>query len=61
MEFFEVGLFEGDESFAEAGCVLLGDGKDSNAALRAAGMAGQVWASALVGVGYGGVYDLDEG
>ncbi len=59
--FFGVGLFEGGEAFAEAGGVFVGDGEDSDAALGAAGMADEVMAAALVGVGYGGVYDLDEG
>ena len=39
----------------------MGYGEDSDAALGAAGMAGQVMAAALVGVCYCGVYDLDEG
>jgi hypothetical protein len=39
----------------------VGDGKDSDAALGAAGVADEVMASASVRVGYGGVYDLDEG
>ena len=55
-----VGLFEGGEAFAEAGCVFVGDGEDADAALGAAGFADEVLAAALVGVGYGGVYDLDE-
>jgi hypothetical protein len=38
----------------------LGDGEDSDAALRAAGSTGEVMPTASVGVGYGGVYDLDE-
>jgi hypothetical protein len=38
----------------------VGDGKDSDAALGAAGVADEVMASALVRVGYGGVYDLDK-
>ncbi len=58
--FFGVGLFEGGEGFAETGGVLLGDGEDSDAALATTGVADEVVASALVGVGYGGVYDLDE-
>jgi hypothetical protein len=59
--FMWVGLFQGGEAFTEAGCVLMGDGEDADAALRAAGAADEVMASALVGVGYCGVYDLDEG
>ena len=58
--FFGVGLFEGGEAFAETGCVLVGDGEDADAALGAAGMADEVGAATTVGVGYGGVYDLDE-
>jgi hypothetical protein len=54
-----VGLLEGVEAFAEAGGVLVCDGEDSDAALGAAGVADEVRASALVGVGYCGVYDLD--
>ena len=53
-------MFEGGEAFAEAGCVLVGDGEDADAALGAAGVADEVMAAALVGVGYCGVYDLDE-
>jgi len=53
-------LFEGGEAFAKARAVLMGDGKDADTALGAAGLADEVRASAAVGVGYGGVYDLDE-
>ena len=38
----------------------MGDGEDSDAALGTAGVADEVMAAAVVGVGYGGVYDLDE-
>ena len=55
-----VGLFEECEAFAEACGVFVGDGEDSDAALGAAGVADQVWAAAVVGVGYCVVYDLDE-
>jgi hypothetical protein len=58
--FFGIGLVEGLKAFAEAGCVLLGDGEDADAALGTAGMADEVVASAVVGVGHGGVDDLDE-
>jgi len=58
---FCVGLFESGEAFTEAGCVFVGYGKDSDAALGTAGVADQVRASAAVGVGYGGVHDLDQG
>jgi hypothetical protein len=54
-------LFECGETFAEAGCVLLGYREDADAALGAAGFADEVVAAALVGVGDCGVYDLDEG
>ncbi len=57
---FWVGLLEEREAFAEAGCVFMGDGEDADAALGAAGSADEVRAAASVGVGYGGVYDLDE-
>ena len=53
-------MFEDGEAFAQAGGVFVGDGKDANAALGAAGVADEVMAAALVGVGYCGVYDLDE-
>jgi hypothetical protein len=53
-------LVEGSEAFAEAGCVLLGYGKDADAALGAAGFADEVVAAALVGVGDCCVYDLDK-
>jgi hypothetical protein len=46
---------------AQACAVFVGDGEDADAALGAAGMAHEMMASALVGVGYGCVYDLDEG
>jgi len=39
----------------------VGDGEDADAALGTAGVADEVCASALVGVGYGCVYDLDKG
>ncbi len=39
---FGVGLFEVGEGVAETGGVLLGDGEDSDAALAAAGVAGEV-------------------
>jgi hypothetical protein len=39
----------------------VGDGEDADAALRAAGVADEVMTAAVVGVGYSGVYDLDEG
>jgi hypothetical protein len=54
-----VGLFEEGEAFAEAGGVFVGYGEDSDATLGAAGVADEVMGAALVGVGYGGVYDLD--
>jgi len=38
----------------------VGYGEDSDAALGTAGMADEVRATATVGVGHGGVYDLDE-
>jgi hypothetical protein len=55
-----VGLVEGGEAFAEARCILVGNGKDSDAALGAAGFADEVVAASVVGVGYGSVYDLDQ-
>jgi hypothetical protein len=55
-----VGLGEGSEAFAEAGCVLLRDGEDSVAALGAAGAADEVRAAAVRGGGEGGGYDLDQ-
>jgi hypothetical protein len=57
---FRVGLFEDIEAFAEASGVLVRDREDSDAALGAAGVADEVMAAALVGVGYCGVYDLDQ-
>ena len=54
-----VGLFEYGEAFAQTRSVFVGDGEDTDAALGAAGMADEVMAAALVGVGYGCVYDLD--
>jgi hypothetical protein len=58
--FFWVWFFEEWEAFAEAGGVLVGYGEDAYAALRAAGVADEVCAAAAVGIGYGGVYDLNE-
>jgi hypothetical protein len=52
-------LLEGGEAFAQACAILVGDGEDADAALRAAGMADEMMATALVGVGYGCIYDLD--
>ena len=54
-------LFECGEAFAQTGCVFVSDREDADAALGAAGMADEVRASALVGVGYCCVYDLDQG
>jgi hypothetical protein len=59
--FFRVGLFDDDEAFSKAVRVFVSDGEDADAALGAAGMADEVMAAALVGVGYCCVYDLDEG
>jgi hypothetical protein len=59
--FFWVGLFDGDEAFSKAVRVFVGDGEDADAALGAARVADEVVAAAAVGVGYGDVYDLDEG
>jgi hypothetical protein len=56
-----VGPFECSEAFAEAGCVLMGNREDADAALGAARMADEVMMTASIGIGYGGVYDLDEG
>ena len=53
--------FEDGEAFAEAGCVFVGDGEDADATLGSAGVADEMRAAALVGVGYGSVNDLDEG
>jgi hypothetical protein len=39
---------------------MLGDGEDFDAALGAAGVADEVLAAALAGVGYGGVYDGEK-
>jgi hypothetical protein len=55
-----VGLGEGSEAFAEAGCVLLRDGEDANTALRAAGAADEVRAASESGGGERAVDDLDE-
>jgi hypothetical protein len=52
-------LLEGSEAFAQTRSVFVGDGEDTDAALGAAGMADEMMAAALVGVGYGCVYDLD--
>jgi hypothetical protein len=56
-----VGLVEGGEAFAEARCILVGNGEDSDAALGAAGFTDEVRATAAIGVGNSGIYDLDEG
>jgi hypothetical protein len=61
LSFGWVCLFERGEAFTEAGCVLVGDGEDADAALGASGFAGEVSAAALVGVGDSGVYDLYKG
>jgi hypothetical protein len=59
LSFGWVCLFKGGEAFAEAGCVLLSDGEDADAALGAAGFADEVVPAATVGVANGCVYDLD--
>ena len=51
--------FEDGEAFAEAGCVFVGDREDADATLRAAWVADEMMATAVVGVRYCGVYDLD--
>jgi hypothetical protein len=56
-----VGLFQDAETFAEARCIFMGDGEDTDAALGAAGAADEMRAAAAVGVGYCGIDDLDEG
>jgi hypothetical protein len=53
-------LSEEVEAGAEAGCVLVRDGEDSDAALGAARAADEVLAAAGGGVGKGRVDDLDE-
>jgi hypothetical protein len=53
-------LGKAGHTFAEACCVFVGYREDANATLGAARFADQVMTAALVGVGYGGVYDLDE-
>jgi hypothetical protein len=55
-----IGLVEGDESFAEAGCVLVGNREDANAALGTSWAANKMLGSAAIGVGYCRVHDLDE-
>jgi hypothetical protein len=59
--FFWICFFKEGEAFAEARGVLVRDGEDSDAALGAAGFADEMLATALVGVGHGCVYDLNEG
>ena len=54
-------MFECGEAFAETGCVLVGYGEDADAALGAARFADEVRAAATVGIGHGGVNDLDQG
>lgn len=58
--FSRVTLFEIGEAFAEAGCILVCDGKDTDAALGAAWMADEVWAGAAIRIGHSDVDDLDE-
>ena len=49
------------EAFAETRGVFMSDREDANTALRAARLAGEMMAAATIGIGYGGIYDLDEG
>jgi hypothetical protein len=56
-----IGLGEEIEAGAEAGCILVRDGEDADAALRAAGTADEVMAAAGCCVCECGIYDLDEG
>ncbi len=48
------------EAGAESGCIFVGDGEDSDAALRTAWAADEVLCAAEVGVSHGGVDDLNE-
>jgi hypothetical protein len=56
--FFRVGLGESFETFAKASRIFVSDGEDSDAALRAAGLAGEVVATAAHRVGERGVNNL---
>ena len=58
--FGRVRLLEQCQAFAKACGVFVGYGEDADAALGAAGFADKVMAAAVVGVGYGVVYDLEE-
>lgn len=60
LNFFSAGLLKCAKTFAEAGCVLLGDREDAMAALRATGVADEMGATTLCGRDQGCVYDLDE-
>ena len=57
-----VGIRFGEEveAIAQAGCVLLRDGEDADAALGAAGAADEMLAAAGGGGGEGGGDELDE-
>jgi hypothetical protein len=59
--FLRVFGFKDIKAFAEACGVFVGDGEDTDAALKAAWVADEVRAAAAVGIGDCGVYDLDEG
>jgi hypothetical protein len=48
------------ETFAQAGCVFVRDGEDTDATLGAAGFANEMLAATAVGVGYCRVHNLDE-
>ena len=61
LRFFWVSDFEGNEAFSQTCCIFVGYREDSDAALGAAGFANEVGTSAMVGVSYCGIYDLDEG
>lgn len=57
---FGAGSGEGFDSFPETSRIFIGDREDSYTALRASGFADEMCAAAMVGVGHGSVYDLDE-
>ena len=52
---------EGEQAYAEAGCVLVGDREDPDAALIAARLADEVAAATGRCGGKCGIYDLNQG
>ena len=54
-------LVEGGQAFAEARCILVGNGEHTDATLGAAGSTDEVGSASMICVGNSGIYDLYKG